>query len=79
MSKPLEQRAYNFEVRAEETERGHIIANGGVNDYLQNAALGDIPTVPVTDDTADANLDLSTVCGGAQHLFYNMIKKYPDT
>ena len=23
--KPLEQRAYNFEVRAEETERGHII------------------------------------------------------
>lgn len=24
-NKPLEQRAYNFEVRAEETERGHII------------------------------------------------------
>jgi lysophospholipase L1-like esterase len=55
-----------------------IIANGGVNDYLQNAALGTIPTVPITDDTADANLDLSTVCGGAQHLFYNMIKKYTD-
>lgn len=55
-----------------------IIANGGVNDYLQNAELGTIPTEPVTDDTADANLDLSTVCGGAQHLFYNTIKKYPD-
>lgn len=55
-----------------------IIANGGVNDYLQNAELGTIPTVPIADDTADANLDLSTVCGGAQHLFYSMIKKYPD-
>lgn len=55
-----------------------IIANGGVNDYLQNAELGAIPTVPIADDTADANLDLSTICGGVQHLFYNMIKKYPD-
>ena len=55
-----------------------IISNGGVNDYLQNAPLGTIPTEPVTDDTADSALDLSTICGGVQHLFYNMIKKYPN-
>lgn len=55
-----------------------IISNGGVNDYLQNAPLGNIPTEPVTDDTADAALDLSTICGGVQHLFYSMIKKYPN-
>lgn len=55
-----------------------IISNGGVNDYLQNAPLGIIPTEPITDDTADGALDLSTICGGVQHLFYNMIKKYPN-
>lgn len=55
-----------------------IISDGGVNDYLQNAPLGTIPTTLVTDDTADEALNLSTICGGVQHLFYNMIKKYPD-
>ena len=55
-----------------------IISNGGVNDYLQNAPLGVMPTALVTDDTADGALDLSTICGGVQHLFYNMIKKYPN-
>lgn len=55
-----------------------IIANGGVNDYLKHAPLGTIPTAPITTDAADTALDKSTICGGAQHLFYNMIKLHPD-
>ena len=53
-----------------------IIADGGLNDYIRNVALGDIPTQPVTSGTV-SDLDLSTVMGGLQKLFYLMITKYP--
>lgn len=56
-----------------------VIAEGGINDYLSNAVLGSVPTAPVTDDTGDTRLDKSTLSGGIQHLFYNMIKLYPST
>lgn len=55
-----------------------IIAEGGINDYGNNAVLGNIPTQPVHDATEDSALDLSTFCGGLQHLFYSMIKYYPS-
>lgn len=55
-----------------------VISDGGINDYLQSAQLGNIPTAPITTDEQDAALNLETVTGGVQHLFYNMIKKYPD-
>lgn len=54
-----------------------IVANGGINDFLKNAPLGTIPDHPVNTD-ADANmLDMSTMTGGLQYLFYQMIKLYP--
>lgn len=54
-----------------------IVANGGINDFLKNAPLGIIPDHPVNTD-ADANmLDMSTMTGGLQYLFYQMIKLYP--
>lgn len=55
-----------------------VIAEGGINDYLSNAVLGSVPTAPVTDDTGDNRLDKSTIVGSIQHLFYNMIKLYPN-
>lgn len=55
-----------------------VIADGGINDYVSNAALGSVPSAPVTTDAADSSLDLTTVSGGVQHLFYNMIKLYPN-
>lgn len=54
-----------------------IIANGGVNDYFYNAELGEIPTKPVVTSTEDTALNLNTVMGGLQHLFYKMITLYP--
>ena len=54
-----------------------IIAEGGINDYLFNADLGSLPTSPVHDDTAAQGLDMSTISGGLQYLFYLMIKHYP--
>lgn len=56
----------------------YIITDGGVNDYYRSLALGTIPTSPVTDDAGDAALNLATFCGGLQHLFYQMIKKFPN-
>ena len=53
-----------------------IIANGGINDYIRSAPLGTVPPQPVTSSTVGA-LDLSTVTGGLQKLFYLMITKYP--
>lgn len=55
-----------------------VIADGGINDYLTNATLGTVPTAPVTDDTGDGNLNKGTISGALQHLFYNMIKLYPN-
>ena len=56
----------------------YIITDGGVNDYNRSLALGTIPTSPVIDDAGDALLNLATFCGGLQHLFYQMIKKFPN-
>ena len=56
-----------------------IIACGGVNDYYFGAALGDIPTIPVKSQSEADSLDKSTVIGGLQLLFWNMIKKYPKS
>jgi hypothetical protein len=54
-----------------------IIADGGVNDYMRGAALGDIPTVPVTTTVAADALDRDTVLGALQYLFYKMVTMYP--
>ncbi len=55
-----------------------IVADGGINDYHYEAALGTIPTAPATTDTEANALDRSTVMGGAGFLFYQMIKKFPN-
>jgi hypothetical protein len=55
-----------------------IIAEGGINDLLDGASLGTVPTAPATDDTAAAALDLSTVTGGLGFMFYQMIKLFPN-
>lgn len=54
-----------------------IIANGGINDYSASAALGDLPTLPVTTEEDSYLLDRNTVLGALQYLFYKMISKYP--
>lgn len=54
-----------------------IIADGGINDYFQGAAMGAIPTVPVTGAAELNALDASTVMGGLQRLFYYMITLFP--
>lgn len=55
-----------------------VIADGGINDYLTNAVLGTLPTTPVTSDAGDTALNKGTISGAVQHLFYNMIKYYPN-
>lgn len=62
---------------ATDTDFDVVIADGGANDYVGGASLGTIPEHPINNDADDALLDLSTLCGGLQHLFYNMIKLYP--
>lgn len=52
-----------------------IIADGGVNDYQNDIALGTVPDAPVT---SESQLDLTTVCGGLQALFLRMIEYYPE-
>lgn len=57
-----------------------IIANGGHNDYGQNAPLGTVPTAPAINDDGSPNyntLNTSTVMGGLQKLFLLMVEKYP--
>ncbi len=54
-----------------------IIANGGINDYFYDAPLGTLSAVPVTTDEAAEALDRSTLAGGMEYLFYQMIKLYP--
>ena len=54
-----------------------IIADGGVNDYYQNAELGVIPVSAVTTDGEAEALNRNTVMGGLQYLFYKMTTKYP--
>ena len=55
-----------------------IISNGGINDYGNNVALGDIPTSLVTTDEEAEALNKATICGGLQYLFYLWIKHYPQ-
>ena len=54
-----------------------VIADGGINDYYFDVPLGTLPTAPVTDDTAAAALDKTTVSGGLAYLLYMIIKKAP--
>lgn len=54
-----------------------IIANGGINDYINNAQLGTVPTSPATTDSEASALNRNTVMGGAGYLFYQMVKKFP--
>ena len=53
-----------------------IIAEGGIND-MAVADLGTIPTQPIHNDTEAAQIDQSTLVGGLQYMFYQMIKLYP--
>lgn len=55
-----------------------IISDGGINDYICNAPMGDIPTAPITTDEEASTLDKSTVMGGLQYLLYQMITLYPN-
>ena len=55
-----------------------LISNGGINDYGNNVALGDIPTSPVTTDEEAELLNKATICGSLQYLFYLWIKHYPQ-
>ena len=54
-----------------------IIANGGANDFQRNAALGAVPTAPVTTNQEADALNRDTVMGAIQYLFYKMITLYP--
>ena len=54
-----------------------IIADGGVNDYIQSAELGTLPSIPVYDDLGAVRLDRQTVLGSLQYLFYSMIQAFP--
>jgi len=53
-----------------------IVAEGGINDYFRDAALGTISAAPVSNDTAAAALDRDTVIGALEFMFYQMIKLY---
>ena len=52
-----------------------IIADGGYNDYMEEAPLGEIPAAPAGSLDGLAN---DTVMGGLQRLFVIMKRKYPD-
>ena len=54
-----------------------VLGEGGINDYRLDVALGNIPTKPVVNDTEAGLLDKSTLLGGLEYLFYNMIKYLP--
>jgi hypothetical protein len=54
-----------------------IVADGGINDYIYNAGLGELSAAPAADDTAAAGLDRDTLIGAMEYLFYQMVKLYP--
>ena len=60
-----------------DVEADIIIANGGVNDYNQNAPLGIIPTSIAADEAYFTDSVLATVLGGLEHLLFVMWQKYP--
>ena len=55
-----------------------IIADGGVNDYIYNAPLGETPTSQLSGVNKLSDDDLSTAMGGLQKLFLLMKSKFPD-
>lgn len=55
-----------------------IVADGGINDFISNVALGTTPTKPAQNDTDAAALNKATLLGGLEYLFYQMIKLYPE-
>lgn len=55
-----------------------IIANGGINDYIADAPMGDIPVEPVRTDEEAAALDRGTIMGAMGYMFYRWVKKYPS-
>lgn len=64
-------------LEAPEYDPDVIIAEGGINDYIFNAPMGEIPTSIVKTDSAADELDRSNVMGALQFLFYKMIKLHP--
>ena len=56
-----------------------VIMQGGINDYIYDATLGTMSTIPVRkEDTAFSSLDTATVIGALEHLFATCINKYPN-
>lgn len=56
-----------------------VIMQGGINDYIYDATLGTMSTVPVRkEDSAFASLNTETVIGALEHLFATCINKYPN-
>lgn len=55
-----------------------IIASGGINDLIDGATLGSIPTRPINSDAEAALLDPSLVTDSLSLLFYQMIKNFPN-
>lgn len=66
-----------YETHINQSYPNIIISNGGVNDYSNNAELGEIPTVAVKSDEEADQLDRDTVLGALQFLFFKMIRFYP--
>ena len=54
-----------------------IIANGGVNDFVRNVAMGVVPVKPVTSNAEADALNRDTVLGALQYLLYKMITLHP--
>lgn len=53
-----------------------IIADGGINDYIYTAPMGTMSNAPASTDEEATLLDTSTLLGGLEYLFYQMIKLY---
>ena len=54
-----------------------IIADGGVNDYMNHVPLGTMSTMPAYSVAQGEALDRSTVIGALEYLFYRMVNLYP--
>lgn len=54
-----------------------ILAEGGINDYMKSVPMGILSLEPVANDTDAGNLDIETLSGALEYMFYQMIKLYP--
>ena len=54
-----------------------IIAEGGVNDYIKNNELGNMPTAMATSEEYFTDAMLETALGGLEKLLYDMWQHYP--